>query len=522
MRAVLERREFLSALGLGAAAMALPRRAGAAEKGAARPNLVFILGDDMGYGDLACQNSQSKIPTPNLDRLARQGVRFADAHSPSAVCTPTRYGLLTGRYAWRTRLKRGVLWCWDKPLIPPGRLTVAKLFKKHGYDTACIGKWHLGMDWPTTDGKPPVGIGRTRGKDSGANVDFTKPIANGPTARGFDYYFGTAVPNFPPYCFIENERTVGIPTVPKPKGMFGCPGPMLEGWKLEGILSGLMRKAVEYIDAKGGRAKNPAFRQTKGKPFFLYFPLTAPHTPIAPAAEFKGKSKAGAYGDFVHQVDHVVGAVMKALARNGLAKNTLIIFTSDNGSPARDGRNMSGATRSVLRFGHNPSRPWRGIKADVWDGGHRVPFVARWPGRIKPGTTSSETICHVDLLATAAAILGDTFPENAGEDSYNILPALLGQKLERPIREATVHHSGGGLFAIRQGKWKLISGLGSGGWTAPRGGKPKSAGPKGQLYDMQADPTEKRNLWLERPDVVKKLAALLAHYRKQGRSAPRS
>ena len=217
-----------------------------------RPNIVYILADDMGYGDMGCQNPESKIPTPNLDRLASQGIRFTDAHSPSAVCTPTRYGLLTGRYAWRTRLKRGVLWCWDKPLIGAERLTVGKLLKRHGYDTACIGKWHLGMDWPTTDGKPPVGMGKTRVQVSGSNVDFTRPIANGPLTRGFDYYFGTAVPNFPPYCFIENDRTVGIPSVPKPKTMFGCPGPMLEGWKLEGILPGLMRKAVEYIDAIKG------------------------------------------------------------------------------------------------------------------------------------------------------------------------------------------------------------------------------------------------------------------------------
>jgi len=511
----LTRRRFLKTALAGAAATALPHPARAVKPPKTKPNIVFILADDMGFGDVACQNPKSRIPTPNLDRLAARGVRFTDAHSPSAVCTPTRYGVLTGRYCWRSRLKRSVLWCWARPLIEPDRLTVGKLCKAHGYDTACIGKWHLGMDWPTTDGKPPVGMGKTRGAGSGKNVDFTKPISNGPTTRGFDYYFGTAVPNFPPYCFIENERTVGIPTVDKPKGMFGCPGPMLEGWKLEGILPGLMDKAVAYIDAKGARAANAAFRQTKGSPFFLYMPLTAPHTPIAPAKAFRGKSKAGAYGDFVHQVDHVVGRVWAALKRNGFEDNTLLIFTSDNGSPARDGTNMSGPVRSVLRYGHNPSGIYRGIKADAYEGGHRVAFLARWPGRTKPGTTCDQTICHTDLLATVAGILGAKLPENAGEDSYDIRAALEGRPLAGPIREATVHHSIGGMFCIRQGKWKLIAGRGSGGWTRV---KTSRTDPPGQLYDMTADASEKKNLWRENPDVVQRLTALLEKYKKQGYS----
>ncbi|MHC4727747.1 MAG: sulfatase family protein, partial [Planctomycetota bacterium] len=407
----IKRRDFLQAAGCALGTLCIPGcsiESRNRSKGEARvlPNIIYILADDMGYGDLACQNPDSKAPTPNLDRLASKGIRFTDAHSPSAVCSPTRYGILTGRYCWRTRLKKSVLWPWDKPLIDANRLTIGKLLKVHGYDTACIGKWHLGMDWPTIDGKEPVGIGKTNVADSGSNVDFNKPIANGPTSRGFDYYFGTAVPNFPPYCFIENELTVGIPTGKKSKDMFGSPGPMLEGWRLEEILPGLERKAVEYIDAKGGSVNNPTFRQTAGRPFFLYVPLTAPHTPIAPARQFKGKSKAGAYGDFICQVDHVVGQVMDALKRNGLAESTLIIFTSDNGSPGRDGTKMSGKTNSVRRFGHNPSYIYRGIKADVWDGGHRVPFIARWPGYVKPGSISDETICHVDLMATCAAILG--------------------------------------------------------------------------------------------------------------------
>jgi len=520
-RNAISRRSFLQSAGFAAGAIFAAHclaksRTNAAGRNNDLPNIVYILADDMGYGDLACQNPHSKIPTPNLDKLASEGIRLTDAHSPSAVCTPTRYAILTGQYCWRTRLKKSVLWPWDKPLIEADRLTVGKLLKAHGYDTACIGKWHLGWDWPTTDGKEPFGIGETNVKNSGSNVDFMKPIANGPTRRGFDYYFGTAVPNFPPYCFIENERTVGIPAGHKPDKMFGAPGPMLDGWKLEEILPGLARKAVEYIDAKGGRLNYNAFRQTHGNPFFLYVPLTAPHTPIAPAPQFKGKSKAGAYGDFVCQVDHVVGRIMNALQRNSFTGNTLVIFTSDNGSPGRDGTNMSGKANSVQRFGHKPSYIYRGIKADAWDGGHRVPFIARWPGHITPGSMSDETICHVDFLATCAALLRYKLPANAGEDSYDILPALIGRKLDNPIREATVHHSINGMFAIRKGKWKLILGRGSGGWS----GRGRPEDPPLQLYDMSTDASEKMNLCDEHPDIVEGLAKLLQKYKVEGCSRP--
>ncbi len=519
----MQRRAFLkSCVWAASSAAVLPRenlsRAGqaAGSDGAEkRPNIVFILADDMGYGDLACQNPESKIPTPNLDRLAGQGMRFTDAHSPSAVCSPTRYGVLTGRYAWRTRLKRGVLWCWDKPLIAAERLTVGKLFQRHHYDTACIGKWHLGWNWPTTDGRDPVGMGKNAA-NGGANVDFASSITEGPTARGFHYYFGTDVPNFPPYCFIENDRTIGVPTVPKPSSMFGCPGPMLEGWKLEGILPGLGTKAVEWIDAKGGRAQDEAFRQTKDNPFFLYMPLTAPHTPIAPNAESLGKSQAGAYGDFVYEVDRVVGRVLDALDRNGFADNTLVIFTSDNGSPGRDGTKMSGPTSSVRRFGHNPSHIYRGIKADIWEGGHRVPFLARWPGRVRPNSVCNETICHVDFMATCAGILGVDLPGDAGEDSFSFLALLRGQSGKGPKREAVIHHSGSGMFAVRQGDWKLIDGVGSGGWSGKGDGIP------GQLYNMALDPTEQKNLFSdpEHQDIVRRLKGLLEQCKQRGRTRP--
>jgi arylsulfatase A len=462
------------------------------DSGRDKPNIVFILADDMGYGDLHCQNPESKVPTPVLDKLAEQGMRFTDAHSPSSVCTPTRYGILTGRYCWRSRLKSSVLWEWDEPLIEDGRLTVAQFLKDKGYTTACIGKWHLGWDWPTTDG-------RTAKAGGGRNVDFSRPIGGGPTAVGFDYYFGDDVPNFPPYCFIENDRTVGVPTESKPDGMFGIPGPMMKGWKLENVMPAITRKAVEYIEQ--------CTEGSQRDPFFLYFSLTAPHTPIAPAGVYIGKSRAGRYGDYVYQVDWTVGEILRALERQGVAENTLVIFTSDNGSPGRDGSNMNGAINSVRKYGHNPSRPWRGIKADIWEGGHRVPFVARWPERIPAGQTNDELICLVDFMATVAAILGERLPGGAAEDSFDLLPALFGVERDKPVREEVIHHSMDGLFSIRRGRWKLILGLGAGGFSGEIR-EPEEGEPAGQLYDLVNDPQEEKNLYELYPEIVEELTRL--------------
>ena len=510
------RRDFLKALGAGAAAMVLPRWTAAATSPASnapagrKPNIVYILADDMGYGDLGCQNPKSKIPTPNLDLLAAQGVRFSDAHDPTAVCTPTRYGILTGRYCWRSRLKKGVLGLWGQTLIEPDRLTVPALLRQHGYATACIGKWHLGWNWPTKDGGPP-----RSGPDRLSNVDFTKPIADGPTTRGFDTYFGTDVPNYPPYCFIENDRTVGIPSAPSTP-VFNIPGPMLPEWKWVDIMPELTRRAVKYVE--------DAAKALPARPFFLYFPLTAPHFPIVPTPEFQGKSGAGLYGDFVAQVDWTVGQVLEALERAGLASDTLVVFTSDNGPEVAREVGV-GAYERIQKYGHASMGDLRGVKRDAWEGGHRVPFLARWPGRIKPGTVSGEIVCHTDLMATLAGLLGIRLPDDAGEDSYNILPALLGEKLEKPIREATVHHSCNGKFAIRQGDWVFID--------APTGDDNKepdwlkeergykSHNFPGELYDLAQDPSERRNLYGERPEIVQRLKALLEKYKAEGRSAPR-
>ena len=478
-----------------------------------KPNIVYILADDLGYGDVGCYNASSKIPTPNLDRLATKGIRFTDAHAPDAVCTPTRYGVLTGRYCFRSRLKAGVLPPWGAPLIERTRLTVPALLRRHGYATACIGKWHLGWTWPTRDGKPPLS------RDGLGNVDFTQPIADGPTTRGFDTYFGVDLPNYPPYCFIENDRTVGIPSVAAPmeRGGFNRPGPMVPGWKLVDILPELTRRAVGYIEQSA--KANP------DKPFFLYFPLTAPHYPVVPAPEFKGRSKAGEYGDFVTQVDWTVGQVLEALSRAGLAEKTLVIFTSDNGPECVE--IDPGAYDRVKQYGHRSMDGLRGVKRDAWEGGHRVPFLARWPGQIPAGAVSDEIICHVDLMATCAAMLGATLPPDAGVDSYNMLPALRGQKLRHPIREATVLHSGNGKFVIRQGPWVLIDARtgddngerGEPDWLKQeRGYAPNTAA--GELYDLRDDLPQRDNLYAQKPEIVERLKALLEKYKAEGRSTP--
>ncbi len=481
-------------------------------RAADHPNIVFILADDLGYGDLGCYNPQSKIPTPRLDQLARQGMRFRDAHSPSSVCTPTRYALLTGRYAWRTRLQRNVLGPWDKPLIAADRLTVSKLLQQHGYVTACIGKWHLGQNYVTTDGKAPSG----GVKNVLTNVDFAQPIGDGPIARGFNHYFGTIVPNYPPYCFIEDDRTVGIPSIPTPGGDFNIPGPMVPDWRLEDILPKLTDHAVQWIEETA---------QGK-KPFFLYFALTSPHYPVVPAADFAGKTEVGAYGDFVHQTDWSVGRVLDALERAGVADNTLVIFTSDNGAEIT-GEVNPGAYDRVQQFQHRSSGELRGAKRDAWEGGHRVPFIARLPSRIKAGSISDEVICHVDFMRTVAAILEAKVPDNAAEDSVNLLPVLLGEHLDAPIREATVHHSARGKFAIRQGDWVLIdapSGDDNGAngeplWLKKERGYNSHEYP-GELFNVRDDLAQRHNMWAEKPELVSKLQSLLKKYIAEGRSTP--
>jgi len=487
-----------------------------AQAKAALPNIVYILADDLGYGDVACYNRHSKIPTPHLDRLAAEGIRLTDVHDPTAVCTPTRYSILTGRCCWRIRLQRGVLPQWSETLIEPGRLTVPALLKSRGYHTAAFGKWHLGWRWTTTDGQP------ARFADGKCNVDFTKPLREGPVAQGFDYFFGNDAPFHPPYCFIENDRIVGLPTEILPlarlqqmqqEGKVGPletrPGPMIPGWDLFHYLPEVTSRCAGYIESRAA--------QSPRRPFFIYLALPSPHTPIVPSPEFRGKSQAGIYGDWVYQTDWSIGQVLAALERSGLMANTLVIATSDNG-PEKF------AYERIREFGHYSMGDLRGVKRDAWEGGHRVPFIARWPGKIRPGSVCNEVVCQTDLMATCAAIVGARLPDNAGEDSYNILPALLGEKLEKPIREATVMHSASGRFAIRQGPWLLIASPTGDDNKEPdwfkqeRGYRPHSF--PGELYQLSDDLAERRNLYGERPEVVDRLGKLLQRYIDQGRSTP--
>jgi arylsulfatase A len=460
----------------------------------AKPNILYILCDDLGYGDVKCLNPDGKIATPNIDKLAAGGMIFTDAHSSSAVCTPTRYSILTGRYNWRSSLKSGVLDGYSPPLIEAGRLTVPALLKQNGYTTACIGKWHLGLNWALKDG------GYSKKSGDGPKVDFTKPIQNGPTSVGFDSYFGiSASLDMPPFIYIDNERCVGDATAKK---KWLREGPAAPDFEAVDVLPTLGKKAVEFLA-----------QQKADKPFFLYLPLTAPHTPIVPGPEWDKKSGLTPYGDFVMQVDAVAGEVLAALEKSGLAENTLVVFTSDNGfSPYAD-------LKSLLEKGHNPSHVFRGTKADIFDGGHRIPFIARWPAKIKAGSRSDQLICLSDLMATCAEILGTKLPDTAGEDSVSILPALLGTA-DKPLREAVVHHSMNGSFSIRQGNWKLELCAGSGGWSAPKPGKAEHDLPPVQLYDLASDIGEKTNVQDKHPEIVTSLTKLLEKYAADGRSTP--
>ncbi len=470
----MQRRDFCRLLG------AAPMWAQAAAP--ETPNIVYILADDLGWGDLRCYNKQSAVPTPNADRFAGEGMRFTDMHSPSSVCTPTRYGILTGRYCWRSSLKNGVLWGYSPNLIEPGRMTVASMLKSRGYTTAGIGKWHLGLG-------------------NSEKTDYTKPLHPGPTDHGFDYYFGIpASLDMDPYLYFENDKVVEQPTAhtdgkSSPRGVFWRPGPIAPKMQIEQVLPTLVDKAVEYIHRK------------RTQPYFLYLALTAPHTPWVPHEKYKNRSQAGIYGDFVAMVDDLLAKVLGAID----PRNTLVIFTSDNGADWK--------VEDKAKFAHRANANWRGEKADIWDGGHRIPFIARWPGKIPAGTVSNEMGCLSDFMATAAAIAGAKLPDNAGEDSFNLLPAMLGQK-GKPIREAIIHHSIDGMFSIRQGNWKLELGLGSGGFTQPARIKAEPGGPVGQLYDMENDPAEAENLYQKRPEIVARLTALLDKYQKQGHSRP--
>lgn len=468
-------------------------------RAADKPNILFILADDLGYGDVQTLNpDRGKIKTPNLDRLASQGIAFTDAHSGSSVCSPTRYGVLTGRYAWRTSLRSGVLGGVSPPLIAPDRLTVAVMLKAQGYHTAAIGKWHLGLEWAKwTDAAE-------KARHPGWQFDFSKPIARGPVTLGFDSFFGiTASLDMPPFTFIENDHVTALPTAEK---TWVRKGPAAPDFEAIDVLPTLTARAIETLSARAADAKI-------GKPFFIYLALTSPHTPILPSKPWQGKSNLSPYGDFVMQTDDCVGQVLAALDKNGLADNTLVIFTSDNGcSPAAD-------IPGLEKLGHFPSQNFRGAKADIWEGGHRVPFFARWPGKITAGVRRDTMICLTDFVATAADLTGAKLPDNAAEDSFTFLPDLLGTG--HTARTSVVNHSINGQFAIRQPAWKLEFCPGSGGWGKPGDLEARKNGlPALQLYDMTSDAAEKSNVESAHPETVQRLTALLETIVNNGRSTP--
>lgn len=479
-----------------------------------RPNFIFILADDLGYGDVKCLNPEGKIATPNMDRIAKEGVIFTDAHTPSSVCTPTRYGTLTGRYNWRSKLQKAVLGGLSPHLIDPTRPTVATLLKSQGYNTACIGKWHLGMDWKVKEGQTVSELS-IETPDQAWSVDFTQPAKNGPNSVGFDYYFGiSASLDMVPYCFIENDRVTAQPTEDRELEMvqgetkrYTRKGPAAPGFTGYEVLPTFIDKAVGYIGEKAAESKS-------GKPFFIYLPLTSPHTPILPNPEWRGKSGLNQYGDFVMETDAAVGRVLKALDDQGLAENTVVVFTSDNGcSPSAD-------YPTLLEKGHNPSGKLRGHKADIYDGGHRVPFLVRWPAKIKAAQTTAQLTCLTDFFATAAAITGANIPADSAEDSFSFLPALMGETSPADARNTLVHHSIQGHFAIREGKWKLALCPGSGGWSEPRPGKEAQGSPPAQLFDLEADLGERHNLYATHPEIVARLTAKLETLVTNGRSTP--
>ena len=463
------------------------------------PNIVLILADDMGKDSVSAFNGKLGFKTPRMDQLVAQGMTFTEAHSGSALCTPTRYGLLTGRYAWRSRLKRGVVMEWEVPLIEEGRLTLAETLKRKGYDTACIGKWHLGWNWPFKS-KEPVPFGKAELSEHALKgVDWSRPVSGGPIDLGFDYYFGDGAINYAPFAYIENDRVLGTPD---PEQKWRAPD---SNWAAERVLPTLTDKALSYIE-----------KQSKtDDPFFLYFPMSSPHSPIVPSAKFKGISGISPYADFVIQTDDSIGQIINAVDRAGIAENTLIIVTSDNGTALnlakRVGLTMRDGTldKGIVDFEVN----MRGGKFDIEEGGHKVPFIVRWKGTIAPGTTNSTPVCLTDIMATAADIAGYDLPDSAAEDSVSLLPALMNKPFERnPI----INHDAPGDFAIRSGDWKLIIRF------TPKGKKTaeKAGLPPVHLYNVSEDPRELNNRAEQYPELVSRLTKELRTIINNGRSTP--
>lgn len=461
----------------------------------------MIFADDMGYGDMSCQGAVN-FSTPNLDSMAESGIRFSDMHSSSAVCSPSRYSFLTGRYCWRTRLKEYVLGGFGAPLIEQRRETLASLVKKQGYQTAAIGKWHLGLDWYDTEGKALKECDINGWNIDGDTVDYARGFKGGPCDLGFDEFFGIAGSlDMPPYCYLKNNRPETLPTFKKhhfyPQQREGMQAKNFEETEVDLTF---IKKAEEFIE-----------RQSKEEePFFLYLTPSSPHRPCVPPEFLKGKSNAGNRGDMVLMVDHMVGRVRKALEEHNLEKDTLVIFSSDNGARALnyDGKD----------YGHKSNGDLRGQKGDIYDGGHREPCIAQWPDTIPEGLISDEPLCLVDIFATLADIIDVEIPANHAEDSKSFLPVLKNEVVDSPVHEALVHHSLDGLFSVRKGEWKAVFGNGSGGFSEPARYTPEGNKPEGQLYNIHDDFRETTNLWNDRPEIVLQLQEILTRYQQEGAS----
>ncbi|TVR18409.1 MAG: arylsulfatase [Balneolaceae bacterium] len=477
------------------------------------PNIIILFVDDMGYGDIGAYNEDSKIPTPHLDNLATEGIRFMDAHAPGALCHPSRYGLLTGRYPFRTNVN---VWP-NEPVIEEGRMTIGSILQNGGYRTAMVGKWHLGFD-------ESQAIDKTSELEQGANFqaayrqyDADLPLPGGPFDSGFDSFFGIrASTDIPPYFYIRDDMIVNPPTDTIDDNFSGGHWTNIQGafWRAGGIAPDL-----ELIDVlprfieESIQVIQDHYESGWEQPLMLYVALPSPHTPWLPTESFEGRSDAGMYGDFMAMVDAKLGKILQELENKGKAEETLVIFTSDNGPVWYD--------KDIEQFGHDSAGGLRGMKGDVYEGGHRMPFIVRWPGMVEPGSVTNQTISFTDLLATFADITGAELPEDVGEDSFSILPVLTGTQPEsEAIRPPVVVTVGRGMRSIQDRTWKLIDGLGSGGFTAPAFIEPGPGDPEGQLYNLEEDLAETNNLWFDHPEEVERLLNLLDEYDNKGRSRP--
>ncbi len=486
------------------------------------PNIVLIYADDLGYGDVTCYNAAAKVPTPNIDRLASRGMRFTDAHSPSTVCTPSRYGVMTGRMPFRLDY-RGVFTGVGGPcLITPDRLTLPEMLRQKGYATAMSGKWHIGMTFLDHDGEPVYQASKKRGVELVRHADLSRRIEAGPLAHGFDRFFGTACCPTTDwlYAWIDGDRIPVQPTVIRDRATLpnhaysrDCrPGLLAPDFDLEEVDLIFLEKSKEFL--KQHVTDHPE------QPFFLFHSTQAVHLPSLASKRFQGRTDVGPHGDFLFEMDHIVGELVGTLEQIGAADNTLVILSSDNGPEV--------LTTITMRadHGHDGAHPWRGLKRDQWEGGHRVPFIACWPGHIPAGSTVDETICQTDIMHTCAAIVGFNLPTDAAEDSFNLLPVFLGEATSQPIRPYTLHQTANLALAIRRGPWKYLDHQGSGGNNYARSGLNQYALPEtaataaGQLYNLDDDPGETTNLYFQHPDKVQELKALLEQSKMSGRSRP--